>query len=206
MFTRSRAHIFVRTPDSDVVVSALDRHLRRWDYGRVDSIPAGYAGRRGREVREIYHRSGSPWSTLAVEDLSELLATAYALCKALPGTCVLASRAYKYGEWQLKVYEDRDCILKVGDDPDHELAWVGRPLDEERLPEVAGKLGGGAAIEAFLRDVIAGRPRPEGLSASLGLPPLSVGFPELAADASVREGWTYAAWVHADSPLRRGQP
>jgi len=114
---------------------------------------------------------------------------------------VLVSRAYKMGDWQLKAYHKKDLLFKVGDDPDDELAWIGRPLEEEGVDKTVALFGGGATFEAFLRDVIARRPDPRDLVDGLSLPRLNAGFKELAAGPAV--GWTYAVWVHESSPLNR---
>ncbi len=200
MFTRSRAHIFVRTADERAVISALDRWFRTWKYRRRDSIPAGCPGGRHEEVREWYVCSRGGWTILAPEDISEALKIAYAIHKADPKAPAVVSRAYKHGDWQLKAYHDRDLVFKIGDDPDHELAWVGRPLEAEGVGAAVTLFGGNAAFETFLQDLLAGRPDPRDLVDGLDLPPLSVGFHELA---SAPDGWTYAVWVHESSPLNR---
>lgn len=202
MFDRSRAHVFVRTADSRAVVTALDRWFRRWDYRRrAEPVPSGYPADRHQEVREWFVRVVGPWTVLAPEDVAEVLAIAYAVHKADPDTPVIASRAYKGGDWDLKAYHERDLVFKVGDDRDDELKWVGRPLDDERVPEVLELFGGGPAFEDFLKSVVRGRPDPRDLVDGLGLSSLSVGFEELAADPP--DGWDHLLWVHRTSPLWR---
>lgn len=204
MFSRSRALILVRTADAGAVLAALGAYLRKWDFRPRDALPPGYRGAAGQEVRELYWRPADatcPWTVLAIADLQNALHTAYALATALPKLPVLVSRAYRGGDWQLKVYHDKDCVLKVGDDPDHELAWVGRKLEADGIPALAQLLGGGAAFVQFLGDVLGGRPDPSDLEVGLSLPSLAVGFDEVRAQSL--PGWTYGLYVHRTSPLWR---
>ena len=181
----------------------MDRWFRRWDYRRKDDIPPGHPGDRAQEIREFYIAARGEWTLLAVEDPAEVLNIAYsAVHRAFEEVPLIVSRAYKHGDWNLKAYHKRDLLFKVGDDPDNELAWVGRPLTVEGIPEVLRLLGGNAAFETFLDDVAnARRPDPRDLVDGLGLPSLARGFPELAESAAPE--WAFAAWVHRSSPLFR---
>lgn len=204
MTQRSRAMVFARTSDARAVVAALGAWLRKWDFVARDDLPAGHGGVSGEEVRELFWHPAdarSPWTALAVEDLQNAFFAGYALARALPKVPVLATRDYGYGEWQVKAYLERDCILKVGDDPDHELAWVGAPLDAERIPIVTSQLGGTGVFEHFLRDALDGGADPRDLEAGLRLPSLHHGFREIREAGSA--GWTYVAFVHRSSRLLR---
>ena len=200
MFERSRAFLFVKD-SAATVLTRLGRHLARWGFAPLDRLPAGY--RPGsQEVRQLWWRGPSEacaWTCLAIADIENTFSTAYALARSAPEVPVLASRAYVGGTWQLKAYHMEDCVVKVGDDPDHELAWIGLPLDRESVPRVAAILGGGSATSAFLEGVVDGRPAPEELVAALALPPLDIGFDELSAGPGA--GWRRAMWVHRSSPL-----
>jgi hypothetical protein len=200
--SRSRAFIYIRTDDQHAVLSHLERYLRGWDFRSWERLPDGYVGRSGTELRELYVRGAqpdSPWVVLAVEDLQNVLQVAYALSSGLGTTPVLASRRFTYGDWHLKAYLGRDCILKVGDDPDHELAWVGPPLSEDKIGELTDTLGGDAAFTGFLKDVLQNRHNPLDLIKGLRLPRLNYGFIEIRAGESAE--WSYRLWIHERSPL-----
>ena len=198
MFDASRAHVFVRTADSASVLRALDRELRRWKFRqRQTPLPAGYPSQGPREIYEIFFRVSGDCTALALEDLGDCFRNAYAIHCAAPKIPVIASAAFQYGIWDLKGYLDKDLLFKFGDGPDHELAWVGRPLDAEGLDAAERALGGG---RNFLQSVIAGRPDRRDLESELALPSLSHGFRELQSDPG---DWTWAGWVHDTSPLNR---
>ncbi len=203
MFTRSRAHVFWRRPDPRAAVVALDRWFRKWGYRRrPGGLPAGIPVDRRQEVREWFVTTRGEWTVLCPEDVSEVLRIAYeAVHAAAPDVPVVVSRAYKYGDWNLKAYHQRDLVFKVGDDDDDELKWVGRPLDEARVPEVAGIFGGGPFVEDLLTTIVSGRPDPRDLSEALGLPSLAVGYPDL--DETGADGWERHVWIDARSPVWR---
>ena len=126
---------------------------------------------------------------------------------------MVASRAYKYGDWALKIYHERDCILKVGDDADHELAWIGRPLEADGIAGmvalITGALSTGplstesssteplsienTALQAFLEASVSGAPDPRDLVDGLGLPTLDIGYAEFCETAA--DGWRHIAWT-----------
>ena len=198
MFSRSRAHIFVRTDDHAAVVRAVHNELRRWDYRSVAEIPSWYEGARGTEVRELYLRVSGGWTVLLPEDLTDVFKTAYCVSVAMPQIPVVASRVYRHCDWDLKIYHDRDCLVKIGPDPDHELAWVGRGLEPDGVAAMSELLGGNPTFTDFLEDVLTERARPDDLVNGLGLLPLTQGFSEVADRP---EGWTYYAWAHRDAGL-----
>ncbi len=204
MFDRSRAFIYVCAPLEEVL-AAQSSWLRRFGYRpRATPLPAGYQGTSGVELRELIVRESTAaegFHTLAVEDVQNVLFFAYALSQAMPKAAVLVSRAYKYGDWCFKAYLDRDCLVKVGDDPDHELSWLTLPLTPDRVAEVAGKLAPrNAAFERFLGSVAKGQAEPEALRSALELPPLTEGFAELRDRGSAGR---YVLFVASDSPLWR---
>ena len=203
MFDRSRAHVFVRSVDGLGVLSRLDRSLRKWRFKRYDDLPADYRSSGATELRELYWCVEGAWTCIALEDIENTFHTAYDLCKSDPKVPVLASLAYKYGDWHVKAYHEKDCVLKVGDGPDHELSWPAARLSPDIFDRVTTLLSGNEAFRGFLEDALSGRPDPSDLQDGLALPSLSTGFAELRA--SGRDGWTYAAWAHQSSPLwRRG--
>ncbi len=199
-FSRSRAFVYVRSSDSNSVLASLSRLHRRWDFQRKDVALTDYRPVSGHEVRALYWRAADPetgWMAMALEDLQNVFETAYALSKQLEAVPVVASRAYQHGDWELKGYIGSECILKVGDDPDHELAWVGPRLRAEAIPEVVSKLGGAVALESFLNDALHGTHRPASFESWLGVPPLRQGFDEIHREA--KSEWTFASWAHESS-------
>ena len=194
--TGSRGQIAVRTADSGLVLDAIDADLRRFRFRRrgpsAELSPADVVGARGAEVREAMLTVHGAWTRLAVEDLESLYATAWGIHKAT-GVPVIAARVFQYGTWQFKAYADNDLVLKVGEGPDTELAWVGRPLDSERLATVVQSLGGGDALLRFCRGVIRGEPEPSDLAAALGGPSPELDFRSLIG----APGWQYVAWAQA---------
>jgi len=193
LFDRSRAHFFVRTANADEALAAVNKIHRKWDFRRQAEVPPRLVGAASDRLRQLYYKVSGGWTAFAIDDLENVFDTAYRAAKLLPHAAVLASRAYKFGDWHLKLYRDKDCILKVGDDADHELAWLPTPLTKERIDELMQMTQAGPAFQDFLEDALEGRPNPSDLELGLGLPRLSVGFAELAAGAN--EGWTQTIWV-----------
>jgi hypothetical protein len=197
----SRAQIAVLTADASAVLSSIDHELRRWRFTPRDALPAEYPGQSGTETRELLWRGADascPWTTLLVEDFQNAFETGYVIARALPDCPVVVSRFYAFDVWQFKVYSGRDCLLRVGDDADHELKWLPAPLAADKIPGLTTLLKGGSEFEAFLSDVIAGRPEPTAVERGLSQRPHSLRFSRDGID-----GWQYRAWVHADSPLNR---
>ena len=199
-FSRSRAFVYVRASDSNRVLASLSRLLGRWEFQRTDVALTDYRPVSGHEVCALYWRPADPetgWMALALEDLQNVFETAYALSKQLESIPVVASRTYQYGDWEIKGYIGSECILKVGNDPDHELAWVGPRLRAEAISEMVSKLGGADALESFLNDALNGNHRPASFENWLGIPPLRQGFEEIRGEAPSE--WTFASWAHASS-------
>ena len=199
-FSRSRAFVYVRGTDEPAVLAGLSRLMRRWDFVRQDVRLDDYRSVSGHEIRALYSQSSSEesgWTTLAVEDLQNALETAYALSKTLENSPVIVSRAYQYGDWQLKGYVGAECVMKLGDDPDHELAWVGPKLTQERIPRVVEQLGVEPKFGAFLQAALMGEGGPDAFAKTLNLPSMREGFSELHSQSS--PNWTFASWIHQSS-------
>ncbi|MFT5435162.1 MAG: hypothetical protein ACI9OJ_005879, partial [Myxococcota bacterium] len=154
MFSRTRCHLFVLGAAPHAVRRGLTQVYRGW--GLDESTPAA-RGHRGTDVHEVRLRAYSGGTAVAVEDPTTLFELSYTLCKTLGDVPVVASRAFKFGDWALKIYDDRDCILKVGADPDSELAWIGRPLEADGIAPMLTRLAAAnplpspPALEAFLQ-------------------------------------------------------
>ena len=190
----------MKTADSSAVLAALGRYHGKWDFVPSQSIPEHLKTSGSQVVRQLYWRAadtGCPWLTLAIDDLENAFSTGYALAKVLTDIPVLVVRSYVYGDLQLKVYLEKDCILKVGDDPDHELAWLPVPLEQDRVDKLREQLCAGPAFSTFLTDVLDGRVDYRGLERGLNLRSLAVGFSEIqqAGDSA----WQYLAWVKSRS-------
>ena len=184
--------ISARTVDSAFVISALDAELRRWRFERCDEqhLPQGLT-----ELRKLYWRGPDdtcPWTTLLVSDIQNVFETAYCLSKSLANIPVVASRTYSYELWQFKAYLGEECVLRVGDDADHELKWLPRPLEAERVQSLAQQLHGGLIFERFLRSLISGAPDRQACRQGLELSSLDQGFPQMAARPSAE--WHFASW------------
>ncbi len=199
-FSRSRAFVYVRGTDESAVLAGLSRLMRRWDFVRQDVRLDDYGAVSGHEVRALYSYSspeGAGWTTLAVEDLQNALETAYQLSKMLENAPVIVSRAYQYGDWELKGYVGAECVMKLGDDPDHELAWVGPKLTTERIPRVVEQLGVEPQFAGFLQSALMGEGGPDAFAKVLNLPSMREGFAELHSQSL--PDWTFASWVHESS-------
>jgi len=192
--------VYVRVNDGSVALTALSGLLRRWDFVRKDVVLDDYQALSGHEVRALYRRdpaANEQWTTLAIEDLQNAMEIAYGLSKSMGDVPVIVSRAYQYGDWELKGYLGEECVLKVGDDPDHELAWVGPKLTTERIPKVVEKLGVDAALSVFLQEALGGHCRPDMFANALNLPSMRQGFSEIHGQSLPQ--WTFASWVHESS-------
>jgi len=192
--------VYVRWTDESAVLAGLSRLMRRWDFIRQDVRLDDYRAVSGHEIRALYIHSppeGSGWMTLAVEDLQNVLETAYSLSKALEDVPVIVSRAYQYGDWELKGYVGAECVMKLGDDPDHELAWVGPKLTQERVPRVVEQLGVDSKFAGFLQTALMGEGGPDAFASALSLPSMREGFSELHSQSL--PNWTFASWVHKSS-------
>lgn len=194
MTDRSYGQILVRTTEPSVVFGAIDDELRRFRFRRVgpsDALgPTDVAGVRGAETREYVVRPCQGWTALIAEDLESLYATAWNLHRA-SRVPVVALRAFKYSPWQLKAYGDSDLVVKVGTDPDHELAWVGMPLTPDRVGIAAAALGGGPAITRFCTGAAHGRASLDDLQDAIPGASLRLVF----QDAVSAAGRTYVAWT-----------
>lgn len=194
MIERSFGQFLVRTTDVSAVVAAVDSDLRRFRFRRlgpsVDLGPKDALGARGAEVREAVLIALETWTAVVVEDVEGVFGAAYSVHTALR-LPVVASRAFKFGAWQMKAYVDRDLVVKVGDDPDRELPWVGNPLSADRVAEVAKSLGGGESWVRFCSGVTAGRPDHNELERAIGGASLRLVF----QDVVERAGRVYVAWT-----------
>ena len=166
--------IVVRGRDTGDLVSALERHFSYWGFRRHVADRASLKAQRPSELREFVSIGGAGWNGVYVEHLPDLFEIGYALSKLWSSTPIIVSRAYTYGIWECKAYLDRDLLFKVGDDPDHELPWVGRPLDQESMPRVSQKLGN-EQWRGFLEAVLAERATTQHLCEVLAIDP-SVSF------------------------------
>ena len=152
------------------VIAALERHFRLWDFQRHRGARDQLLRQKPLERREFVALDAGAWAGVYVEHLPEIYELAYMLTKLWPDTPIVASRSYTYGIWECKAYRDRDLLFKIGDDPDHELPWVGRPLDAERVAQVAALLGG-EEWRGFLSAVVQRRAMPSDLLAVAGVDP-----------------------------------
>ncbi len=192
--------------DAGAAVAAVDRALGRFGFRRHGPAPtstlgpAQVPGARGAEVREFMVGRVGDWALFVAEDLESLFETAYAMHTGA-ATPVIA--AVRFGpEWRAKAYLDRDLALKVGQDADRELSWVGFPLDVERAPAVARALGRG--FDGWVLEVARGRGDALGLDAALGASVTGLGFKQVLRDGAsgaggvgVAGGWSYVAWAQA---------
>ena len=185
---RSVGVLVVRDRTVSELIGALDGYFRQWDFRRHQGVRAQLLAQRPAESREYVSHDHGTWVGIHAEHLPDLFEVGYAISKKWSHTPIIVSRAYAHGYWDCKAYLDRDILMKVGDDPDHELPWVGRPLDEESLPGVVQKLGG-AYWRAFLEAVLRGRVRPRDLQDIIGVE-VTVPFDDVYQQAPER----YLAW------------
>ncbi|MEC8025398.1 MAG: hypothetical protein VX223_15830 [Myxococcota bacterium] len=185
---RSAGLIMVRDRSFAQLAAAIDSHFRFWGFVRHSGDQNQLAAMHPAERREFIGVEAGVWVGVRVEHLTDLFELGYSLSKHWPDHLVFASRLYSYGLWEFKAYLDRDLQFKVGDDPDHELPWVGRPLDAERKIHVQKHLPGPIWSD-FLDKVIDDSVVPNDLLRSLKVDP-SLAFSAAYKTASER----YIAW------------
>ena len=183
--------ILVRGSSSAAVLQALGDYYRTWDFRGHRGSSAMLQSLAPRERREFVAVTSGEWAGVYVEHLPEIFELGYVCTKRWSSVPVIASRLYAYDLWECKAYLDRELLFKVGEDPDHELPWVGRPLDKERLLEVASQLGA-QEWGGFLSSVLARRAAPEQLSDIIGLD-----VRRTFRDALARDTPAYSAWYRA---------
>ena len=191
MSGRSSGLILVRGRQPSQVMSVLERHFSTWDFARHSGSRERLIARYPRERREFVSLSSESWTGVYVEHLTDLFDLSYALSKRWPNTAVIASRAYLHGHWECKAYYDRDVLFNIGDAPDHELPWVGRPMDSESVPRVMQLLGGDE-WHAFLERSLDSTATPQCLGDVVAINP-TMAF----EDALVLPSGTSFAWFRA---------
>lgn len=104
------------------------------------AIPAGYPVRPHEVLRFAWQRAGSWWA-IAMSDISLLFKVGLRLSGALPGESVLAVQRAMDGALTFKTYRDGRPGLKLGEDPDLEVAFrimSGNPEDLRALLAAEG--------------------------------------------------------------------
>ena len=158
------AQLFFRDAGESAVLAALDAVLRREGYAPFNpaSVPPRYPSMPREFVRAaLASDDATGIVTLLVEDWDRAFGWARDLSKQLPGATVLTFVRPPFDPTRAKAWRDAKVVLKVGDDPDAELAY--NPPQADRVDAAAFVESWGAKALAMTgvdltRDVVTSLP------------------------------------------------
>ena len=144
------AQLFFKDAGESAVIAALDAVLRREGYAPFDAakVPARYPAM-PREFLRVALAAAEPTGivTLLVEDWDRAFGWSLDLSKQLPGATVLTFVRPPFDPTRTKAWRDAKVVLKVGDDPDAELAY--NPPQADRTDAAAFVASWGAKALAM---------------------------------------------------------